>query len=200
MAHASPITEFPLPPSTAEPLAEELVAGLRAAHDRLRDVAHAARSYVPAATGVEARITDAWTSLVEIERLACLHGRVSLASAITRILVVDDSADMRYLMTRSLAPLVPHATIDAASDAAAALVLLDHAGAGGGLLVVSDHDMGPGATGVELLGMIAQRHPRSHRVLFTGHPREHFDGVQVDAHALLSKDEKDALRRHLGAP
>lgn len=187
-------------PVLPDAIREQFIEGLRAAHAGLRAVAHAARADDRAPSNVEKRIADAWTTLVSIERLAGSRGTVSLASAPARILVVDDSPDMRFLVARTMERLVPQATVETASDAVHALQLLQDAGRGEDLMVISDHDMGPGATGVDLLAEIAARHPASHRILFTGHPAEHFARQDLQAHALLSKGAKDALQRYLGAP
>lgn len=180
-------------------LRAEFLEGLRAASSNLREAARVARS---AGTGVvvEKALRDAWSHLAHAERAAGLAGAVSIASSVQRFVVVDDSPDTRFFVTRLLRGFAPSATIQDARDAEEALALLTDAGEGEGVMVISDHDMGPGANGEQLLSAVAARHPKSHRILFTGHPIERLDPSRIDAHALLSKDEKDALRRYFGAP
>ena len=191
-----PCVPLPLP----EAFRQDLVAGLHAANSNLHELARAARPKDASRAVVERAIANAWSNLATIERIAGLDSVVSKASRTRWILVVDDSADMRFLVTRALKTIAPHALIQTASDAAQALSLLDEVDEGEGLTVISDHDMGPGPTGVDLLATIASRHPRTHRVLFTGFPVEYFQRLTVEAHALLSKDAPDALRRYFGAP
>lgn len=195
-----PILQPSAPPSWPESLRQELVDGLHVANTHLREIARAVRSASGPRANFERAIAAAWSNLATIERAAGLEGIVSKASSTRRILVVDDNADMRFLLTRTLKTIAPQAIIETASDATQAIALLEDAGPGDGLTVISDHDMGPGPTGIDLLATVAARHPKSHRVLFTGHPQGYFEGCTVDAHALLSKDHPNALRHYFGAP
>lgn len=200
MGLAPPILQPSAPLAWPEPLRQELADCLHAANTHLREIARAARSTKESRASFERAIAAAWSNLATIERIAGLDGIVSKASSTRRILVVDNSADMCFLITRALKAIAPQAIIETANDATQALSLLEDVGPGDGLAVISDHDMGSGPTGVDLLGTIASRHPKSHRVLLTGHPREYFERFTLDAHALLSKDDPNALRYHFGAP
>lgn len=200
MGPAPPILATSLPLVLSEPLRQRLVDELHLANLHLRELARTARSVKPPRAELERAITAAWTNLATVERAAGLGATVNKASTARRILVVDDSADMRFLVARTLKTVAPEAIIETAGDASQALALLGDVGPGDGITIISDLDMGPGPTGVDLLAVIASRHPRSHRVLFTGHPPERFERVTVEAHALLSKDAPDALRRYFGAP
>ena len=105
----------------------------------------------------------------------------------TRFLVVDDSPDMRFLVVRVLRRIEPQARVEAARDGEEALARLRNAGEGDGLVVITDYDMGPGATGVELLAKIKVLHPRARRVLFTGHDPERIERAASEPHAIISK-------------
>lgn len=204
-----PAAGMGLAPSTLQPhmplampalLRQHFGEALREANMSLRDIARLVRSKNAPRARLERAIADAWSNLATIERIAGIGCLVSKASTTARFLVVDDSPDMRLLVTRALKTVAPQAAIQTASDARQALAFIEDAGQGAGLTVISDHDMGPGPTGVDLLATIASRHPNSHRILFTGHPTESFDRPTVQAHAILSKDGPDALRRYFGAP
>ncbi|MFA5861328.1 MAG: hypothetical protein WDA16_06490 [Candidatus Thermoplasmatota archaeon] len=105
-----------------------------------------------------------------------------------RFLIVDDSDDIRWVLVRLVQRGVPHARVQDAPDASAALDALHDAGDGDGLTVISDYDMGLGATGVELLAEVARRHPRAKRVLFTGHALSDIGPVASQPDHVLSKD------------
>lgn len=200
MGLALQIRQTDAPLALPEAFRQELADGLRGANANLQAIARSARTRMVARANLERAIADAWSNLATIERAAGIDGSVSKASTTQRFLVVDDSPDARFLVTRTLKRIAPHATIQTASDATEAIALLENAGHGEGLTIISDHDMGPGPTGADLLATVAARHPKAHRVLFTGHPAEHFRATEVLAHALLCKDVPDALRRYFGAP
>lgn len=201
MATAPTLLEPLIPVALPESFRADLTAGLDEANANLRVLAQVARSARGASLEVERALLGAWASLSTIERVAGLVGVVNKASATRRVLVVDDSPDMRFLVARVVRLVAPQAAVQTAVDAVQAYCLLEAMQDDGeGLLVVSDHDLGPGPTGADLLAATALRHPRSHRVLFTGHPPEAFEGLGVEAHAILRKDAPDALRRYFGAP
>lgn len=197
-APAIPATSSPL--LLSEPFRQIFVDDLHLANLHLRELARTVRYVRPPRAELERAILAAWMGLATIERAAGLGATVSKASTARRILVVDDSADMRFLIARTLKTIAPGTPIETAGDASQALALLGDVGPGDGITIISDHDMGPGPTGVDLLAVIASRHPRSHRVLFTGHAPDRFERVTVEAHAILCKDAPDALRRYFGAP
>lgn len=110
------------------------------------------------------------------------------APSANRFVVVDDSKDVRDIVTRVLHRLHPEATVEAAAGAREALGLLTDAGKGDGLVIVSDYDMGRGPTGTELLAEVALRWPLARRVLFTGHRPEDIVRTGAAPDAVLSKD------------
>lgn len=65
--------------------------------------------------------------------------------------------------------------------------------------MISDYDMGPGRTGIELLSEVADRHPKARRVLLTGHCREPIVPGAREPHAILHKRGFGSLRELLGA-
>lgn len=105
-----------------------------------------------------------------------------------RCVVVDDSEDMRFIVSRILRRRYPAARVDVATDAAGAIKLLESEADGADVLVVSDYDMGEGPTGTELLAQVALRWPRATRLLFTGHTPDRIVGSGEAPHAVLSKD------------
>jgi len=115
-----------------------------------------------------------------------------------RFLVADDDPDMQFLVPRLIRRLRPNAIVHVAGSASEALMAIDDADAGDGLVVISDYDMGPGPTGTELLAEIARRHPRARRILLTGRPIDAIAHAGVEPHRILPKDSGlQALRKFL---
>jgi DNA-binding NtrC family response regulator len=102
-----------------------------------------------------------------------------------RVLIVDDEP----LLLRVLPEILgPNAVVRTASDASTALALLDEEVFD---VVLSDHDLGPGMTGAELLDDIAARFPTTRRYLMSATTR-------TSAHAFLPKPlDLDEIRRIL---
>lgn len=105
-----------------------------------------------------------------------------------RFLIVDDSEDLRWYLVRLIQRGMPNAQVHDAPDATAALDSLVDAGEGDGLIVISDYDMGQGATGTELLAEVARRHPRAKRILFTGHEPDRIRQVEPQPDQVIPKD------------
>ena len=95
-------------------------------------------------------------------------------SKVKLLFVDDDEMILRLLKRVSTALEAETAFVD---GAASALQLLE---AGDFDIVVSDFSM-PGISGLSLLTTVAERWPRTLRVLLTGHPREAFDDGSVDS-------------------
>jgi two-component system cell cycle sensor histidine kinase/response regulator CckA len=105
---------------------------------------------------------------------------VSLPGRGETILVVDDEAGVREVMSRALSE-AGYRVIEAA-DGPAALHALDTAG--GASLLVTDLAM-PGMGGVRLTEAASERWPRMRALLVSGHPLEH--GVDAGRAAFLQK-------------
>ena len=101
-----------------------------------------------------------------------------------RVMVVEDDAEERAMLADVLAEL--GFAVEQAPDAGVALALLDE-GADVELLI-SDQQM-PGMSGVELVRVVAERHPNVRTVLLTAYSDEEICRRAVDAHAVtvLSK-------------
>jgi eukaryotic-like serine/threonine-protein kinase len=81
-----------------------------------------------------------------------------------RILVVDDDSDMRAMLRVTLAPLLPGAIIESASDGEGALSSIDHATPS---VILLDLSM-PGLGGVELIREVRMRAPGACVLVITG--------------------------------
>jgi two-component system, cell cycle response regulator CpdR len=100
-----------------------------------------------------------------------------------RVLVADDEADIRSLVSRALA--MDGHVVEVAADGAAALDLLARQSVD---LVVSDIRM-PVMDGIALALMIARDHPGTRIVLMTGYAdqRERASGLETLIDAVLAK-------------
>ena len=180
----------------ATPLHVLLWDPLQRAHRSLDALAAWSRRDAPERPQLEAALAG---SLDEIARIQHMVARVFAPPPRAKsYLVADDSPDMRLLVTRLIRRASPDATIRAVKDVAEAIEALRDAGDGEGVVVITDFDMGPGPTGIELLSEIAQRHPKARRVLFTGHSRERLPIGTSGLHLVLDKAEGfEPLRRLL---
>lgn len=140
-------------------------------------------------------------TLAELSRIRELAGSSRwMTPAPKRFLVADDSPDIRFIVTRLIRRAAPDAAIMAVKDGDEALDALSRSGDGEGVIVISDYDMGPGRTGIDLLSEIADRHPKARRVLLTGHLRERIPIGAHEPHAILHKENGlESLRNLLAA-
>lgn len=105
-----------------------------------------------------------------------------------RILLVDDTATHRALWRRAFLETWPHAAIEDAPDAAAALERMRGASFD---VIVSDHHM-PAMSGVELLEIARREHPATLRVLVTAEAEfsvAHAAIQKARVHGFLEKKE-----------
>ena len=179
-----------------EPLRTRFQDALRDAEHHAHALAGALRSDEALRARTEDAIREAQLGLARVAEL--FGGRERAPFAARRFLVVDDSEDMRFIVPRLVRELHPGASVQVARDASEALGLLQDARGGEGLVVISDHDMGAGPTGVELLAEVARRHPGARRVLFTGRAAEEIPHVGAEPDAVLPKEVgMQGLRRFL---
>lgn len=105
-----------------------------------------------------------------------------------RYLFVDDSRELRELVPGFLRTLTPEAVILVAEDAPRAREVLALETDGAGLVVISDHDLGIGANGLELLAEVGRRHPLAKRVLLTGRDLSELPPSDPPPDVILRKD------------